>query len=63
MQGGRARGVVLFNGDEYRAPCVVSGLDVNRAEATLATARALLPDVVLDAPVRGGQKPHHRANE
>lgn len=29
VQGGRARGVVLFNGDEYRAPCVVSGLDAH----------------------------------
>jgi len=47
VKGGRATGVVLDNGDEYRAPVVVSGLDARRTFLDMVEAREL-PDDLLE---------------
>jgi len=46
VAGGRARGVVLDNGDEIHAPVVVSGLDPNRTFLRLVGAEHLDDDFV-----------------
>ncbi len=48
VRGGRARGVALANGDELRAPVVVSGLDPARTFLGLL-AEADVPDDVVEA--------------
>ena len=47
VRNGRATGVVLENGDEYRAPIVVSGLDARRTFLDLVESREL-PDELLE---------------
>jgi len=47
VQGGRATGVVLENGDEYHAPIVISGLDPRRTFLDLVESKEL-PSEVLD---------------
>ena len=47
IKGGRANGVVLQNGDEYRAPVVVSGLDARRTYLELVDHKEL-PTELLD---------------
>jgi phytoene dehydrogenase-like protein len=47
IKGGRATGVVLQNGDEYRAPVVVSGLDARRTYLELVDSKEL-PTELLD---------------
>jgi phytoene dehydrogenase-like protein len=47
VRQGRASGVVLENGDEYRAPIVVSGLDARRTFLDLVESRHL-PGELLD---------------
>lgn len=46
VEGGRATGVALANGDEYRATRVVSGLDAHVTFLRLLDARDLPPDFV-----------------
>ena len=47
VKHGRATGVVLENGDEYRAPIVVSGLDARRTFLDLVESQHL-PDELLE---------------
>jgi phytoene dehydrogenase-like protein len=47
VEHGRATGVVLENGDEFRAPIVVSGLDARRTFLDLVESRHL-PDELLE---------------
>ena len=48
VKGGRAIGVVLENGDEFRAPVVVSGLDPRRTFLDLVEAKELPDEFVGD---------------
>ncbi len=47
VRGGQAAGVVLENGEEYRAPVVISGLDPRRTFLDLVESREL-PEDLLD---------------
>ena len=49
VRGGRARGVVLDNGDEFEAPVVISGLDPKRTFLKLMDPRDLNPKLVKSA--------------
>jgi phytoene dehydrogenase-like protein len=46
VKNGRAMGVVLENGDEYRAPVVISGLDPRRTFLDLVESKELPADLV-----------------
>jgi phytoene dehydrogenase-like protein len=46
VSGGRATGVVLENGEEYRAPIVISGLDARRTFLDLVQSKELPDDLI-----------------